>query len=243
LSGVIENFTLDEMNKTVAYLMAGAGPGTSRRHVGYHRDCVRATGKRRPRIAYVGAAANDSRAFGAMIQRLVFGTVADVVPVDLTRTSTPTSVIRADLAAADMVFFTGGEVERGIQLVDDRGLAPYVRRLAAQGMPMEGVSAGSIMLGSHWVRFLDDDDTKGEAFRCLGVVPASFDTHDEADGWGELLALARLLARRKKERSVYGIASGGCALFEGGRVHAIGKPLVRFSCGDVPRRMAGVAVR
>jgi peptidase E len=127
--------------------------------------------------------------------------------------------------------------------VDDRGLAPYVRRLAAQGMPMEGVSAGSIMLGSHWVRFVDDDDEKGAAFRCLGVVPASFDTHDEADGWSELVTLARLFARRKRERSVYGIPSGGCALYTGGTVRAMGKPLVRFSCGDVPRRMADIAAR
>lgn len=204
---------------------------------------MRATGTRRPRVAYVGAAAGDSRAFAAMAREMMFGPSADVVEIKLTRTSTPTSVVRADLAAADMVFFMGGDVERGMDLIDDRGLGPYIRRLAAQGMPMEGVSAGSILLGSHWVRFSDDDDEKGTAFPCLGVVPASFDTHAEGDEWSELVALARLLARRKKERVVYGIPSGGCALFERGAVRALGKPLVRFSCGPGARRMADVAVR
>jgi cyanophycinase-like exopeptidase len=231
------------VSKQIAYLIAGAGAETSRRSVRYHGDCVRATGKRRPCIAYVGAAAGDSRAFGAMVQKLVFGPSADVVQVELTRTRTPTSVIRADLAAADMVFFTGGDVERGMALIDDRGLGPYVRRLAAQGMPMEGISAGAIMLGRRWVRFLGDDDAEGEPFACLGVVPASFDTHAEGDEWTELVALARLLARRKTARFVYGIASGGCALFSGAAVRALGKPLVRFSCRHTPRRIADVAVR
>jgi cyanophycinase-like exopeptidase len=230
------------VNEAIVYLMAGAGPATSRRHVRYHRECVRATGKRRPRIAYVGAAANDSRAFSAMAKSMIFGPSADIVEVELTRKSSRTSVLRADLGAADMVFFMGGDVDRGMALVDDRGLGPYVRRLAAEGMPMEGVSAGSIMLGSHWVRFSDDDDATGEAFRCLGVVPRSFDTHAEDDEWQELHSLARLLARRKTQRWVYGIASGGCALFEGGAVRALGKPLVRVGCRDVPRRMADVAV-
>jgi peptidase E len=187
------------VSKAIVYLMAGAGPATSRRHVRYHRECARATGKRRPRIAYVGAAANDSRAFAAMARAMVFGPTADVTRIELTRKSTPTSVLRADLAAADMVFFMGGEVDRGMDLIGERDLGPYVRRLATQGQPMEGVSAGAIMLGSHWVRFSDEDDTHGKVFACLGVVPRSFDTHDEQDGWGELVALARLLARRKTE--------------------------------------------
>ena len=228
------------MSRAIVYLIAGAGPATSRRSVRYHHGCVRATGKRRPRIAYVGAAANDSRTFGALVRTLVLGPAADVVTVALTRKSTPTSAVRDDLAAADLVFFTGGDVERGMQLVDERGLAPYVRELAAQGKPMEGISAGAILLGRRWVRF-PDGDARPEAFACLGVVPWSFDTHDEGDDWGELKTLARLLACSGDERLVYGIPSGGCALFEGGVVRALGKPLVRLRCADPPRRMTDVA--
>jgi peptidase E len=229
------------MKDAIVYLMAGAGLETSRRHVRYHRGCVRATGARRPRIAYVGAAANDSRMFASMARAMMFGPAADVVEVKLSRTSTPTSVVRADLAAADMIFFMGGDVECGMDLIGDRGLAPYVRKLAAQGVPMEGVSAGAIMLGRRWVRFLDDD--RAEVFDCLGVVPASFDTHGEQDGWGELQRLARLLARRKTERWVYGIPSGGCALYAGGALRALGRPLVRFGCSAPVRRLTDVGVR
>ena len=124
---------------TIAYLLAGAGPATSRRSVRYHRACVAATGKPRPAIAYVGAPANDERRFAAMIRALVFGPRARVIPVELTRRTVRTSTLRAQLAAADLVFFTGGDVERGMALIDDRGLAPYVRELAATGKPMEGI--------------------------------------------------------------------------------------------------------
>ena len=218
---------------TIAYLLAGAGPATSRRSVRYHRACVAATGKPRPAIAYVGAPANDERRFAAMIRALVFGPRARVIPVELTRRTVRTSTLRAQLASADLVFFTGGDVERGMALIDDRGLAPYVRELAATGKPMEGISAGAILLGRHWVRF--PARREPEVFSCLGVVPASFDTHGEADRWSELRELAR---RTHDEAIVYGIPSHGCAIWDGATLRALGEPLARFRCVDRARRLA-----
>ncbi|MCC6524617.1 MAG: Type 1 glutamine amidotransferase-like domain-containing protein [Polyangiaceae bacterium] len=229
------------MSGVVAYLLAGAGPSTSRRAVRYHRDCVRATGKARPRIAYVGAAANDNRAFAAMLRALVFGAGADVELVSLGRKATATSTLRHKLADADLVFFTGGDVERGMQLIEQRGLGPYLRELALQGKPMEGISAGSILLGRSWVRFPDGDEARAERFACLGIVPCSFDTHGEGDGWEELLQLARLLAHDPAEREVYGIPSGGCARWQGGALAALGEPLARFACADPPVALAPLA--
>jgi hypothetical protein len=197
-------------------------------------------GKRRPTIAYVGAAANDSRVFAAMIRTLVFGGSANVVTVALSRRATPTSTIRAELAAADLVFFTGGDVGRGMELIDGRDLAPYLRELATQGKAMEGISAGAILLGRHWVRFQGKDESRGAPFDCLGIVPASFDTHDEADGWQEAQILAGLLAG-SDERIVYGIVSSGCARWCGGKLTALGRPLARFRCAASPVRMSDLA--
>jgi peptidase E len=222
--------SLDAMSGTIAYLIAGAGRETSRRSVRWHAACARATGKRRPRIAYVGAAANDSVAFAALVRGLVFGVTADVVSVRLGRRAEPTSRLRAALADADLVFFTGGDVELGMRLVDERGLAPYLRELAQQGKPMEGISAGAILLGRSWVRFPGDDPAGAERFDCLGVVPASFDTHAEADGWDELRALAHRIAPAD-EPVVYGIRSHGAALWRDGALTALGTPLVRFRAG------------
>jgi cyanophycinase-like exopeptidase len=201
--------------------------------VRYHRACVAATGKSRPTLAYVGAASNDDRTFARRIRELVFGSTARVISVELTRKSTRTSTIRALLADADLVFFTGGDVEHGMALIADRALAPYMRELAAGGIVIEGISAGAIMIGRHWVRF--PDGAEPEMFDCLGIVPASFDTHGEDDGWSELRTLARLAT---DERVVYGIPSHGCAYWDGSRVQALGPPLARFRCDERARRLA-----
>lgn len=217
----------------IAYLLAGAGPATSRRSVRYHRACIAATGTPRPTIAYVGAASDDDRSFAAMLRALVFGPGARVVLVELTRRAVPTSTLRSRLAAADLVFFTGGDVERGMALIDDRALAPYLRELARAGKPMEGISAGAILLGRHWLRF--PERGAPAVFRCLGVVPASFDTHGEADGWSELRELAR---RVRGEPVVYGIPSHGGAVWDGQWLRSLGRPLARLRSGARVRRLA-----
>jgi len=203
----------------------------------YHRACVDRLKTTHPRIVYVGAAANDSSVFAAMVSALVFGRGAKVVNLKLSRRNVATSAIRAELADAELVFFTGGDVARGMELIDERALAPYLRQLAAEGKAMEGISAGAILLGRSWVRFPDDDDARAERFPCLGIVPGSFDTHAESDDWAELRVLARL-AGSSGEDTVYGIPGGGCARWSGGKLAALGKPLVRFRCADPPLRLA-----
>lgn len=193
----------------------------------------------RPTIAYVGACADDDAGFAARVQALVFGDDARVVPVSLT-TRVRTSTLRARLAAADLVFFTGGDVARGMQLVDERDLAPYLRELARAGKPMEGISAGAILLGRAWIEFPADgeDDGAPRPFPCLDIVPAAFDTHGEGDDWSELRELAR---RTRAGEIVYGIPSHGAARWDGTTLHALGRPLARFRGGPRPRRLVALA--
>lgn len=222
------------------FLIAGAGPGTRRREVRFHADAVRATGKKAPTIAYVGAAANDSLAFEKLISLMVFGRRATVVPVRLKRRSVATSTARALLADADLVFFTGGDVELGMQLIGERGLGPYLRELHHAGKVMEGISAGAMMLGRRWVRFPGGGDgARAEPFDCLGLVPHSFDCHAEEDDWSELRALARLVP---DESVVYGIAAGGAVRWDG-ELTALGMPLVRVRCGASPKTLSPLAPR
>jgi peptidase E len=225
------------MARSYVMLIAGAGRSTSRRSVRYHRDLLQTKGMRKPRIAYVGAASGDSVAFRAMVSAMVFGVAADVYPVALTRAGTRTSAARSGLADADLIFVSGGDVERGMRAFDERDLAPYMRMLAAQGKPMEGLSAGAIMLGAHWVRFEGEDESLPEPFACLGVVPASFDTHGEEAAWDELRALASVLPAVSHERLVYGIRSHGAVVWENERLRALGEPLARFACGVPPKRL------
>jgi peptidase E len=223
--------------------MAGAGPGTGPRSVRFHKQAVEATGKKKPRIAYVGAAAGDSKAFELMIGGMIFGLGADVTSVKLTKKSVKTSEAKDQLAEADLIFITGGDVDAGMKVIHDRDLAPTFRELHQAGKVMEGVSAGSIMLGAQWVRFPDeDDDSTAEPFDCLGVVPQSFDAHSEEDGWSELQTLARLLAARPKPpRYVYGLVSGHCGLWDGKNLSALGGALHRFTCAIPPVRTDDLA--
>jgi peptidase E len=221
------------------YLMAGAGPGTGPKSVRYHRDAIAGIGKKKPRIAYVGAASSDSLAFQKMLGPMIFGLTADVVPVKLTKKSVATSAAKEMLAEADLIFISGGDVEEGMKVINERDLAGYFRELHRQGKVFEGVSAGSIMLGEHWVRFPDeDDDTKAEIFDCLGVVPFSFDAHGEKDGWEELQVLAKLLSRAPQPpASVYGLVSGTCALWDGAKLVALGGALNRYGCTNPAEKL------
>lgn len=219
----------------VVYLMAGSGPGTGRKAVRYHDELVAKVGKKKPTIAYVGAASGDNLGFEKMIGTLVFGLFAKVVPVRLTKKSLATSEAKAKLADADIVFFTGGDVDHGMRVIDDRGLAPFIRELNLAGKPMEGISAGAILLGKHWVRFGEEgEEGVVEPFDCLGVVPWSFDAHGEADEWEELVALAKVLPKKKGD-FVCGLVSGRCGLYEAGRLHAVGGALHCYEPGTAKR--------
>jgi hypothetical protein len=212
------------------YLIAGAGPGTGPRSFRFHDDVVEATGTDKPLYAYVGAASGDARWFERIIKTMVFGPRAKCAFVRLTDKSVRTSEAKAMLADADVIFVSGGDVEEGMRVIEDRGLAPYFRELHRGGKVFEAVSAGSIMLGEHWVRFAHDDDECGERFDCLGIVPMSFDAHDEKDRWGELHALARLMPS-EPGKWVCGLTSKCAALWDGKTLHALGGPLARIAWG------------
>jgi peptidase E len=222
---------MEEGGVAVVYLMAGAGPGSGPRSVRFHHELVARLGKKKPNIAYVGAPSGDNLGFEKMISTLVFGLTAKVTFVRLTKKSVSTSQAKAQLEDADLVFMTGGDVDAGMKVINDRGLAPLFRKLHEQGKPMEGISAGSIMLGQKWVRFHEDESV--EAFDCLGVVPCSFDAHDE-HGWDELITLAKLLPK-KKDGYVCGLVSKNCAVWDGHALHARGGPLHRFAMGTGER--------
>jgi cyanophycinase-like exopeptidase len=69
---------------------------------------------------------------------------------------------RKVLEECHMVFVSGGDVERGIDVLNDRGIAEPLRALAARGKPKFGSSAGSIMLGREWGRGLETERWTGK---------------------------------------------------------------------------------
>lgn len=185
-----------------------------------------------PNVAYVGAPSGDNRAFFVMIAGILRRAGAgEVEMVRLCGREPDLGRAREQLAAADLVFITGGDVEEGMGILDRTGIASHLVNLADRGKPFLGVSAGSIMLARGWIRWQDPDDASSAAiFPCLGLAPVYCDTHGEADGWEELTALLALAADGERG---HGIATGtGLLAFPGGVLEAIGGPVHRYERRD-----------
>jgi len=210
------------------WLLAG-GPGSRRRGPDpLMQRALALAAKPSPSVAYIGAPSGDNRAFFVMISALLRRAGAgEVTLVKLCGRRPNLELARAELAAADLVFVTGGDVEEGMRVLESTGMIAPLRELAATGVPFLGVSAGSIMLARSWVRWRDPkDDSSAELFPCLGIADAWCDTHGEGDSWEELAALARIVP----EGSIcYGIPTGaGLVVHPGGGVEAAGSPAQRF---------------
>jgi peptidase E len=182
----------------------------------FDRCCVSA-----PSIAYIGAASGDDRRFFAMVTSAFTNSGAGVVTLAPTVRQFDRRSFEKACAAADAVFFSGGEVDVGMNVVTEHGLAPFFRDLYGGGKLFFGISAGSIMLARTWVRFRGDGDTVGELFPCLGIADILVDVHDEDENWGELSALLKL----SPDSSVgYGIRAGSAIVVGShGTVEPMGK--------------------
>ncbi len=219
--------------------LIGGGPGAvlaTRSHI--HR-AVAAAGEKKPLVAYVGVASNDNLGFQKMLSAAFLGTGARVVMAKLARKSAKVSNALALLADCDLVFMSGGDVEHGMNILNERGVADELRGLARAGKPFIGISAGAIMTCKSWVRFPDDDDAKAETFECLGIAPLHMDAHSEADGWPELRTLVRLLARGDAGAVAYGVPSKGCLRVE--LAAAGGAPKLKALGAEVARIAANKA--
>ena len=147
-----------------------------------------------PSIAYVGAASGDSQPFFSMISgHLRRCGAGRVTLASLASGRGKLEKTRAILESDDMVFISGGDVEAGMEVLEERQILPFLRELFERGKPFFGSSAGSIMLGRQWVRWEDpDDDATASLFPCMGFAPIVCDTHGEAEEWEELRGLLRL---------------------------------------------------
>jgi peptidase E len=181
-----------------------------------------------PSIAYVGVASGDDRSFYGMITSILKEAGAGKIDHALIAPEkADLKKATKSLEAADIVFISGGDVEAGMDILNRKDMAGFLRRLYVQGKPFFGISAGSIMLASEWVRWRDpDDDATAETFPCLGIAPVICDTHAEGDDWEELKAL---LALEKDGADGYGIPSGAAIkVFPDGRVAALGGPVPHY---------------
>ncbi|MEA4889187.1 MAG: Type 1 glutamine amidotransferase-like domain-containing protein [Clostridiaceae bacterium] len=190
------------------FLLAGGHPLDSASMVSCLSSALQACGREKPRIAYIGTANKDNLFFFTAMKTLLHEAGAGTVA--LIRLAKPKPDIQAakkELGEADAVFLSGGEVEDGMSWLARHELTGYLRDLYSQGKLFIGLSAGSIMMGTHWVRWAKpDDDATAVLFDCLGLVPTIFDTHAEDEDWKELKMTLLLMG---PDASGYGIPRDG----------------------------------
>jgi cyanophycinase-like exopeptidase len=134
---------------------------------------------------------------------------------------------RKSLQSADAIFMSGGDMEVGMQILNEKNTADVFHDLYQQGKLFFGISAGSIMLATEWVRWSDpEDETTAELFPCLGIAPLICDTHAEEDKWEELKTALLL---KGDGAFGYGIPSGACLkVHPDGALEALGKTVLRY---------------
>ncbi len=210
------------------YLLAGGhwrNPGAI---VPMFRRIFAENGLDHPRLAYVGTASGDAFAFFKLFEAfLKKAGASSVTRALLAKAKADVAQARKVLDEADVVFVSGGDVEEGIYWLDRHGLMEFFHELHDHGKLFMGLSAGSIMLGTQWVRWSDpDDDATAELFDCLGLAPLLCDMHAEEDGWDELqVAVDRL----GPEGVGYGVPTGGILrVSPDGTLTALGKPAACF---------------
>jgi len=204
------------------YLLAG-GRG-SRRKDGdpLLTRVLSSSGISRPSVAYIGAASEDDRSFFTMLSLYLRQCGAGKVTLaPLVGKRAKVEKAQAIIESADIVYVSGGDVEYGMQVLEQRQILPFLRNLYEQGRPFFGISAGSIMLARQWVRWRDpNDDATANLFPCMGFASLFCDTHGEGEGWEELRVLLRLVPQGTPG---YGIPSGAAlCIYPDGRVEALG---------------------
>lgn len=191
----------------VLYLLAGDPCSRGGKSDPVMRAFFREVGKAEPRVAYIGTASgDDGEFFEAMRARLQASGAGEVELAPLCGAAADPVKARRVLSLADAVFVSGGDVVEGMEnLLAQGGMIAELRKRFEAGVPFMGVSAGSIMLSRGWVRWAAEAGGQDTLIECLGFAPVYCDVHGEADGWGELKALLRLLP---KEAVGYAIRAG-----------------------------------
>jgi len=191
-----------------AFLVAGGRP---RDLAAMARMMSRAfIGLQKPQVAYIGTANRDNPVFYQMMKGMLKNAGADkIIFVHLAKKNPDIDAAKKALANADVVFLAGGEVEDGMIWLEKHDLANFLKDLYINGKRFLGISAGVIMMGTHWVHWdTEGDDSTSKLFDCLAFTPALFDVHGESEEWVELKAALKLLGDGAK---AYGLP-GGCMI-------------------------------
>lgn len=168
-----------------------------------------------PKAAYIGASNGDIPDFYQIF-------VAAMKGIGITDCKMITSDASGDelafLAQSDVLLLSGGDVDKGWNVLQNTGMLDIVRQRYIEGAVLMGISAGAIQLGQFW----RDDKANAELKLMAQVLPFSVDAHEESTDWKRLKGTTRQGFNKAKS---YGIPSGGgLVFFPNKAIHAIRYP-------------------
>ena len=176
-----------------AILLAGGRPGNL--SVMARMMALGFNNIQKPKVAYIGTANGDNPVFFQMMKTMLAKAGAGkVISVRLAKDKADVNAARKVLVESDIVFLSGGEVEDGMVWLEKHNLTSFLKDLYKAGKPFMGVSAGVIMMGTHWVHWdIEGNDDTARLFDCLGIIPRLFDVHGESEDWTELKTALKLM--------------------------------------------------
>lgn len=210
------------------YLLAGGRPRGRNTTDFLIQAVLTESGIPSPTIAYIGTAnGDDSGFFYRMAEAFRETGAKKVIHALISPRNADLKKARDILRSSDIVFVSGGGVDEGMRVLEEKDMVDFLAGLYRQGKSFFGLSAGSIMLAKEWVRWQDpDDSSSAELFPCLNIAPVICDCHDEESGWQELKTA---LSLDEDNTRGYGLTSGtAIKVFPDGEVEALGGAIHQY---------------
>lgn len=215
-------------DKRPVYLLAGGRTGSRKTPDPLMQAVFRESGTVSPTIAYIGTANGDDESFfnrmaGTFNEAGAYRVKHALISPEKADLKKAQDILKS----ADIVFISGGDVERGMQVLREKDMIDFLTGLYQRGKPFFGSSAGAIMLAKEWIRWRNpEDDSSAELFPCLSFAPVICDCHDEEGGWQELKMALRL---KEDDVTGYGLMSGtAIRVFPDGRIEALGGAIHQY---------------
>jgi dipeptidase E len=215
-------------SKRPVYLLAGGRPRGRGTTDPITQTVFKESARISPTIAYVGTANGDNEDFfKRMAQMYREAGAFRVNHVLISPDGADLKKAQDSLNSADIIFISGGDVDRGIRVLREKNMIDCLFTLYQQGKPFFGSSAGAIMLAKEWVRWPDPDDSaSAELFPCLGFASVICDCHDEEGDWEELKTALSLEEDNVKG---YGLVSGSAIrVFADSRIEVLGGTIHQY---------------
>ena len=166
------------MTKRPVYLLAGGHSSRRRDPDPLVQAVLKEAGRAAPVIAYIGTANGDDPGFFERMAAVF--KAAGALTVNHARIAPDGADLdkaRETIKSADIVFVSGGDVDLGMRILAEKGIAKFLADQYEGGKLFFGLSAGSIMLAHEWVRWPDPEDaSSAELFPCLDFAAVICDS-------------------------------------------------------------------